>query len=134
MSYSYSGNPADSTLDYYRFSTGDTGELAAGLTQQDDATPTTGFLLTDEEIDFVVDTHTGDHNVIMFTLYTAIANKVAKYYKRSLGPQSEDPKTMYKHYRELAAEYKAITSASDGLSLPSYNSDKVFSKGMHDNV
>lgn len=133
MSYSYSGNPADSDLDYYRFSIGDTGELAAGLTQQDDATPTTGFLLQNEEIEFVIDTHS-EHDIRMYTLYTALANKIAKYYKRSLGPQSEDPTTMYKHYRELASEYKGITSSSAGLSLPSYNSDKIFSKGMHDNV
>lgn len=133
MSYSYSGNPADSNLDLYRFKIGDTGELAAGFTQQDDATPTTGFLLQNEEINFVLDNFT-NANDIMYNLYNALANKIAKYYKRGLGPQSEDPTTMYKHYRELAAEYKVSTSSSSGLSVPTYNVSKIFTKGMHDNV
>lgn len=133
MSYSYSGNPADSELDLYRFNIGDTGELAVGLTQEDDATPTTGFLLTNEELEFVLLTY-DTHDVRMFTLYTALANKVAKRYKRSLGPQSEDPTTMYRHFKELAKEYDSKTSSSTGLSSPSYNSSKIFSKGMHDYV
>ena len=117
MSYSYSGDPSNTQLDLYRFNIGDTGELAVGLTQTDeDATPTVGFILNNEEVQYILDTYT-DHTELMYNLYTAIANKIAKYYKRKLGPQSEDPTTMYKHYRELAAEYKN-SSLSAGMSVP----------------
>lgn len=141
MSYSYSGDPSNSERDKYRFLTGDVGEVEEttsvgptppGGSSEDDATPTVDFILTDEEIDFVLDNYTS-HTLRLYFLYNSMSNKLARYYKKSLGPQYEDPTTKAKHFADLAKEYKAKAAAS-GITVPTYASDKTFAKGMHDNV
>lgn len=128
MAYSYSGDPANSTLDEYRFLIGDTGEY--------DSTPldnnsTGAFLMADEEINYILDTYTAC-NSRLYHLYTRLANLLSRNYKRSLGPQYEDPTSRLDYYVKQAAHYRKLSTAS-GISLPDYNADKTFSKGMHDN-
>jgi hypothetical protein len=131
MTYTYAADLANDTKDLYRFHTGDTGELSSEYTQQEDATPTFDFFLADEEIEYIVATHT-DHSTRMYHLYTGIANKVSKRIKRKLGPQSEDPKGLVDHYRALADEYRKANKYG-GITVPTYNVDKIFTKEMHDN-
>ena len=155
MSYSYSGNPETSDLDKYRFAIGDTGDIVdAAETSQDatpldiyfpvdnqdstpvDATPLEfardNFILSNEEITFILNNYTS-HNTRMYYLFNSCANILGRQIKRSLGPQYEDPTTRTDAYIAQAAIYRKLMSNS-GLSLPVYASDKIFSKGMHDNV
>jgi hypothetical protein len=132
MAYTYSGDPSASELDQYRFLVGDTGEVEADATPIEDATPTTGFILSDEEIQFIINTYTS-HNARMYYLFNSLANIVAKSYKRALGPQSEDPTSRTEYFAQMAKEYKAKLGASN-LSVPVYQTEKAFWKGMFDNV
>jgi hypothetical protein len=127
MGYSYSGDPAASDLDYYRFLTGDTGIL-------DDTgiEPVTSYILSDEEIGFVVTKYKYE-NTILYKLYESITNLLSRNYKNGLGPAYEDPTSMLNHYRSKVEEYKKYATLTAGLSQPAYSMDKIFRKGMHDN-
>ena len=127
MSHTYSGDPSNSDLDYYRFLVGDTGEL-----DDTDSTPVESFMLSDAEVTFVINRYQYE-NTILYHLYSSIANILSRDIKNSLGPAAEDPISKLNHYKALAKEYKSKVVSASGLSLPSYNSDKVFTKGMHDN-
>jgi hypothetical protein len=118
MSFTYSGNPADSKLDEYRFLLGDTNQAAP--------------IMQDEEIEYIIDTYGNDTNQVLYQLFSRAATIFARDIKRSLGPQSEDPTERLKYFKEQAKSYKVkITSA--GLSLPKYAHPKVFSRGMQNN-
>jgi hypothetical protein len=118
MAWSYSGNPASSDKDKYRFSIGDTIQSEP--------------VLQDEEIDFILLEYQ-DKNSRLYYLFQAAANTFSREYKRSLGPQSEDPSKRLEHFQAQMEKYRKIVMAS-GLSLPTYQSPKIFSKGMHNNV
>lgn len=138
MAYTYSGNPEDSELDRYRFLIGDIGDTVDATPT--DATPTTSYnddprdswILSDEEVMFILNNFTLN-NVRLYYLFNSCASILSKQIKRSLGPQSEDPTTRATYYIEQAAFYKKVSSMA-GLSLPVYSMDKIFTKGMHDNV
>lgn len=118
MTWSYSGDPANSELDKYRFLIGDTDE--------------NDKLLLDAEINYILNT-INDHNLRLYNLYQRIADKFARDIKRSLGPQSEDPTSRQQYYAAKAAYYKQLCSAS-GISVPKYSYKKAFRKGLHSNV
>lgn len=116
MTWSYSGNPANSPLDLYRFKISDTDPLDP--------------ILQDEEIDYVLSQYT-DENHILYALFKQAALTFSREYKRSLGPQSEDPSSRLKFYTDKAAEYK-LKILTGGFNTKC--SKPIFKIGMHDNV
>ena len=118
MSWTYSGNPADSPIDECRFLIGDTNEDEP--------------IMQDEEIQYIIDTYGPNYNQIKFQLFNRAATLFARDIKRTLGPQSEDPTDRLNFYKQQAASYKAKLAAS-GLSLPKNAYPKVFRKGMQNN-
>ena len=118
MSWSYSGDPQNSALDECRFLLGDTNADAP--------------ILQDEEIEYIISMYGTNVNRLRYELFRQASTIFARDIKRSLGPQSEDPTSRLKYYKEQMDLYKAnMTSA--GLSLPKYASPKIFSKGMQNN-
>lgn len=116
MSFTYSGNPADSPLDAARFLIGDTDENAP--------------IMQDEEISYIIDTYGGfDTNTAKYQLFNRAATLFARDIKRTLGPQSEDPTERLKFYKEQADHYKNLV-AFGGVSCTKYAYPKVFHKGM----
>lgn len=118
MSWSYSGDPANSSLDECRFLLGDINEDEP--------------IMQDEEIQYLIDTYGNNKDNLMYQLFSRAATLFARDIKRSLGPQSEDPTERLKFFKEQAASYKAKAAAA-GLSLPQYAYPKVFRKGMQNN-
>lgn len=119
MAWTYSGDPKSSDKDMYRFLIGDT--IA------------TEPVLQDAEIEFVIDAYSSN-NARLYKLFEVATNIFAREYKRSLGPQAEDPTERLKYFASNMVYYKKLSSLSGGLSIPVYASDKIFVKGMHDNV
>lgn len=117
MTWSYSGNPATTPKDLYRFKIGDT--------------ISTDPVLTDEEITYVL-TETTDTHKILYKLYTAASDKFARSFKRSLGPEAEDPTSRQKYFTDQMLYYRKLVVAGSGLSTITTNSDS-FTKGMNDN-
>lgn len=118
MSWNYSGNPADSKKDEYRFLLGDT-DMSAPIMQ-------------DEEIQYIIDTYGDNPDQVAYELFNRAATLFARDIKRSLGPQSEDPSGRLAYFREQASSYKAKLMSS-GLSIPKYAHPKVFRRGMQNN-
>lgn len=118
MSWTYSGNPANSQIDECRFLLGDTNASEP--------------IMQDEEIQYIIDMYEGNKNQILYQLFSRAATIFARDIKRSLGPQSEDPTERLKYFKEKAEEYKSKISSA-GLSLPKYAHPKVFRKGMQNN-
>lgn len=118
MSWTYSGNPANSQIDECRFLLGDTNESEP--------------IMQDEEIQYIIDMYEGNKNQVLYQLFSRAATIFARDIKRSLGPQSEDPTERLKYFKEKAEEYKSKISSA-GLSLPKYAHPKVFRKGMQNN-
>lgn len=120
MSWSYSGDPSTSPLDYYRFTIGDTDE--------------DNQLFQDEEIEYVISSNNENSTYILYSLYSTLANKFSmSATKKTLGPQSVDYSERQRYWMERAKYYEAL-KASSGISLPCYKSPKVFYKGMMKNV
>lgn len=118
MAWNYSGNPASSELDEYRFLIGDV------LINEP--------VLQDEEIQYIISTY-ANKNARLSKLYESAANSFSRDYKKSLGPQAQDPTSRLDYFNEKAKYYKTLCAAS-GLSQPVYSAEKIFVKGMHDNV
>lgn len=87
MTWTYSGNPASSTLDAVRFTVGDTD--------------TTDQLVSDEEILYMINTY-GTIFRISSEVCRAIAAKYAKLIDRTIGGLSANFADKYHHYLELA--------------------------------
>lgn len=118
MSWNYSGNPASSILDKYRFIVGDT------IQEQP--------IMQDEEIQFIIETYKSNENAILYNLFLRVAILFARDIKRTLGPQSEDPTERAKFFSQQISYYRK-KCASAGLSIPVYAHAKVFHIGMHSN-
>lgn len=116
MSFTYSGNPSSSPLDKYRFILGDTNPEEP--------------ILTDAEINYIVDEANGNENQILYKLFSRAAVLFARDIKRSLGPQHEDPTNRAKFFQAKADEYKALL-ASKGMGQSKNAYPKIFRKGMH---
>lgn len=117
--WSYSGNPASSEKDKYRFLLSDT----------DSTSP----ILSDEEISYILTEHT-DNIVRLKHLFEVAATIFARDCRKSLGPQTEDPTERQKYFDDKAKYYSKLVAGSSGLSLPNYSGAKVFTKGMQSNV
>lgn len=118
MSWTYSGNPANSKLDECRFLISDTVESAP--------------IMQDEEIQYIIDSSTGNTNQLYYQLFSRAATIFSRDIKRRLGPQSEDPTERLKYFSNQAAYYqKKLTAA--GLSLPKNAYPRIFRKGMQSN-
>jgi len=87
MTWTYSGDPSDSTRDAVRFLIGDTD--------------TTDQLITDEEVDYLVELH-GTLSRASSEAARSIAAKFARLMNRSIGGLSADFSQKYRHYMELA--------------------------------
>ena len=118
MTWSYSGNPASSDLDRYRFLLSDTNPDEP--------------ILQDEEIGFILDTHASE-NMRLYQLFQRASDILARDIKKSLGPQSEDPTSRQEYFKERANYYKRACNVT-GISVPVYSQPKAFRKGMHNNV
>jgi hypothetical protein len=115
MTATYSGNPAKSDLDKYRFLIGDTEPTDA--------------ILSDEEITFILSSSTSE-NKILCELFEAMANAFARSdIKKSLGPQSVDPTERKKYFENKATYYRRL-STSSGISVPTYKTKNAFYKGI----
>lgn len=118
MSWSYSGNPANSELDALRFLIGDTNEDEP--------------IMQDEELEYLITEYGASPNTLKYEAFMRAATLFARDIKRTLGPQSEDPTERLKYFKEQTAYYKSKI-ATAGISLPSYAYPKVFRKGMQSN-
>ena len=118
MSFSYSGDPANSRLDACRFLLGDTDE--------------TQIIMQDEEIEYLIDTYGSNQNTLRYQLFSHAATIFARVIKRSLGPQSEDPTARLNYYKEQMEYYKS-QRATGSLPTMRYSYPKVFRKGMDSN-
>ena len=118
MTWTYSGNPAESKLMECRFLIGDTNEKAP--------------IMQDEEIEYIISMAGDDENRLKYELFSHAATIFARDIKRSLGPQSEDPTERLRFFNEQAGIYKAKL-VSVGISLPKYAHPKVFRRGMQNN-
>ena len=118
MTWTYSGNPALSDIDKYRFLVSDT----------DPNEP----LLQDQEIQFILDSHQ-EENYRLYELFQKIADVLAREIKKSLGPQSEDPSGRQQYYQRRANFYRNACF-SVGISKPKYSQPQSFRKGLHNNV
>ena len=118
MSFSYSGNPADSQLDECRFILGDT----------DEAHP----IMQDEEIEYMIDTYGANTNTLRYNLFMHAATIFARDIKRSLGPQSEDPTSRLKFFNTQMEYYKKQL-VTGSIPTVQYAYPKVFRKGMQSN-
>lgn len=128
MTWSYSGNPADSDKDRIRFLIGDT----------DSTFP----LMTDEEINYVITTESND-KIIALRCCESISASLAKKVSGSMGRISVQEEQLMKHYEQLCRRFrKSIPSVPyvGGLSLTEKEMDKTntnltqlkISKGIHD--
>lgn len=120
MSFSYSGNPDFSQLDYVRFKIGDTVQTVA--------------ILQDEEINYMITVATSASHLLAMAFRQVATHLGAKLVKRTLGPQSEDATARHKYFVQQAEYYEQFTAFSGTPPLPPYSADAVFDKGMMPNV
>lgn len=132
MTWTYSGDPSDSTRDAVRFLVGDTD--------------TTDQLISDEEIDFLIGKH-GSLNRTASESARAIAAKFARLMSRSIGGLSADFGAKYRQYMELAdsllskEETEPVSPFTSGWSRSQKESRELDNdrettfgrKGIHDN-
>jgi len=117
--WSYSGDPAASKLDAYRYAIGDTAV--------DDP------LMTDEEINYVMTKYTNE-NRILYTLFDMLSVRFdIDSVNTKLGPQSEDASKRAELFKERVKYYRTLLSFG---GTPTYfqGSDKVFTKELFKNA
>lgn len=120
MSFSYSGDPKTSELDYMRFMIGDTSEQ--------------GAILTNEEINWMVIEYPTLSTRIA-KAYRQMATSFAKIPNRRLGPQEENSTNRVKYFQQQAEFYERMSILAGGTPpLPEYSTEKVFDKGMMANA
>lgn len=115
--FSYSGDPSTSPLDWARFIISDTNPLNP--------------LLLNAEIEFMIQEAQGNQQQLLASLFrqaaTALGIQVAK---RRLGPQEEDTRDRLNYFKEMAKKYEQGLIYTGIPPLPDYQYDKVFEKGM----
>lgn len=117
MAWTYSGDPAFSAKDKYRFMLGDTDEEEP--------------VLTDEEIEFVIAEYTNE-NVRLYELFDKAAIYFARQIEFKIGPIMEKPHDRLEFFKAKALEYykKAYGFTT---AIPSIKCrPPSFRKGMHD--
>ena len=122
MAFSYSGNPGTSQHDWIRFMCGDTNEIAP--------------IMSDAEIDWIVSEYGGISNEKMLAVaFRQCATHFAcKPTRRKLGPQEETTVDRLTYYTANAEKLEKGLSYSGLPPIPDYQYDKVFEKGMMENV
>jgi len=122
MASSYSGNPANSDLDYIRFVIGDTDLVSP--------------ILQDAEINYIISStaESTESNRLAVAFRAAATALGAKLVRRSLGPQSEDASKRHAYYVEMADKYEKLKQFSGTPPLPAYVADLVFDKNMMGNT
>lgn len=119
MAFTYSGDPTESVIDMLRFTVGDTDPSAP--------------ILQDAEYEYIIGLYE-DQNKQIAAIYRACANHFAvRNVKRTLGPQSEDPRARAAYYSALADKYEGMTVFTSPPPVPNYAADKIFYKGMMSN-
>lgn len=119
MAFTYSGNPSTNEVDAIRFQTGDTNSKQP--------------ILQDEEIQWIISEYPESKRLAV--AFRQCANHLAaSAVKRKLGPQSEDATERLAYYKGMADKLEKLTSFSGTPPLPSYIGEKVFEKGMMENV
>jgi hypothetical protein len=118
MAWTYSGDPANSEVDGYRFKVHDT--IA------------TEPILQDEEIQYVLDTYTSE-NLRLYKLYEAIYLYFLRGVKRTLGPQQEDPTGRQQMAKNFLDDYRKKMTLAGTPTSTGPTTDPVFSMEMHTN-
>ena len=132
MTWTYSGNPANSSSDAVRFLIGDTD--------------TTDQLISNEEIAYLVTVH-GNIRRVASESARAIAAKFARLMSRSIGGLQADFSAKYRQYLELADNLLAKDelapvspfisgfgrSAKEAVELDTDRETTFGRKGQHDN-
>ena len=132
MTWTYSGNPANSSSDAVRFLVGDTD--------------TTDQLISNEEIAYLVTVH-GNIRRVASESARAIAAKFARLMSRSIGGLQADFSAKYRQYLELADNLLAKDelapvspfisgfgrSAKEAIELDTDRETTFGRKGQHDN-
>lgn len=131
MSWSYTGNPTDSTKDYVRFRIGDTDS--------------SDQLLGDDEIDAMV-SQFGDKRLAAAAAAESVAAKFSRRFDTRYGKVSQQWSQLVEHYltlaKKLRAEYTLNAAAPWAGSISQSAKDEerddtdrvepAFSVGMHD--
>lgn len=135
MSFSYSGDPAESTLDAIRFYSQDV----------DSSDP----LITNEEIEFIISSwsHVSDNALFLAAVVCdAISSKFAREISFSADGVSVGASELQEKYERLADSLRAQHTAQEISGIPSAGGmiageefdpsvePLVWAKGMHDNV
>lgn len=116
MAFTYSGNPANSQIDYLRFMLGDTNSSTA--------------MLQDAELQYILDTTSSPTLQLAKAFRAATTTLGARLVKRALGPQSEDATKRHEYYKALADKYEKLGQFSGTPPTPNYQYDLVFEKEM----
>lgn len=120
MSFSYSGDPGDSRLDAIRFATGDTSANEP--------------IMQDAEIEWIVRMNESESRQLA-AAFRQCANAFAtRPTKRKLGPQEETTADRLKYFKEQADKLERYVSFGTTPPTPNYADEKVFEKGMMENV
>jgi len=124
MTWSYSGNPADSPKDAVRFEIGDTN-------QEDQ-------LISDEEINYCL---ASEKNTLAAAARCCevIARKFARQADKAIGRTRIAASQKSKAYRELAKQLRNKVTAYSGIPYEYYTAcgvevESIFTKGMTDNI
>ncbi|MNH16411.1 hypothetical protein D3C79_760540 [compost metagenome] len=123
MTWTYGGNPKDNPIDRVRFTVGDTDENSP--------------LLTDEEIQYLLDQHNGNPQLAAIASVKSIIAKLARLVDYTIGPESVKNSQKLLNYRRLLSTLEAdLNSAAAPIWTGPSGKTKtqpIFDVGMHDN-
>jgi hypothetical protein len=123
MAWSYSGNPADSTLDEVRFLLGDTVETAQSLTDEE-----IGYLTALNQDDaYRSAAEAADRMAVRFAGMSATTKRVG-----DLSLSTEYAQTAEHYYRLSEKLMRGRTAFAVGGPFMADDSPGIFSIGMHD--
>lgn len=118
MAWEYSGNPASSDKDKYRFLLSDT----------DSEEP----ILQDEEVQFILDEYK-EYYERLYMLFDMATKRFARQIETKVGPITEKPYTRMKYFKDQTLYYYNKAYGLD-YAGPSMKATKPnFRIGMHDN-
>lgn len=120
MSWTYTGDPANSDIDFVRYKTGDTD--------------TTDQLITDEEILFEISAR-GSLLGAAYQVTRAILRKLARRVDKKIGPARIALQQQYEQYKDLLSIIESeLAEAGQGVPTQSDNLHiSRFDIGMMDN-